>query len=260
MQKYDKIAKLLSLLGLNNKEVKVYMGLLKLGNATVSQIAHETCIARTYVYDIAEDLRKKGFLSALDRRGIRNFAALSHAELVAFIKRKNEELEMLGKKVSEAVSDFESLRQNSRQPTKVEFFSGTDGVLNIYDQIKDDLKKLKEPFEIITIFSPEKLEATFPGWFEQKKYIDVSTMMTKRDIVHESEIFNRHLKQRDEGLGKYFFKIWPKEKGEFPVDTLCWENKIAFIELSEYPTGTIIENEAVVKTFKMWFENMWGNL
>lgn len=260
MQKYDKIAKLLAPLGLNEKEVAIYVSLLKTGGATVSQIAHETGIARTYVYDIAEDLKIKGFLSMLEKRGVRTYAALSHAELVAFIKRKNEELEMLGKRVSEAVSDFESLRQGAKQPTKVEFFSGTDGVLHIYDQIKSDLKKLHEPFEIVTIFSPEKLEAAFPGWFEQKKFIDISPFMTKRDIVNESKIFRHHLHQRMEGLGKYFYKIWPKEKGEFPADTLCWGNKIAFVELSSYPTGTIIENEAVANTFRMWFENMWGNL
>ena len=260
MQKAQKIAKLLAQLDLTDKEVNVYLGLLKLGSSSASQIAHETAIARTYVYDIAEDLRKKGFLSALDRKNIRHYEALSHPELVALIKRKNEQLEQLGKEVSEAVSDFESLRQDVRQATKVEFFSGPDGVLNIYDQIKNDLKKLREPFEIITIFSPEKLEAAFPGWFEQKKYIDFPPYMTKRDIVHESEIFKKHLQQRAQSASTYAYKIWPKSKGEFPADTLCWQNKIAFVELSSYPTGTIIENEAVVKTFKMWFEEMWANL
>ena len=260
MKKQHNIANLLSKLGLNVKEVNVYMSLLKLGGATVSQIANDSGIVRTYVYDIAEDLKKKGLAGMIERRGIRTYKGLNHAELVAFVKRKSEEWETLGKEISEAVSDFDSAREHARQSTTVEFFSGAEGVLNIYDRIKSDLKKLQKPFEIITIFSPEKLEAVFPGWFEQKKYIDTSPLMTKRDIVHESEVFQKHLKQREQGLGKYFYKIWPKEKGEFPIDTLCWENKTAFIELTSYPTGTIIENEALAKTFRMWFENIWENL
>lgn len=260
MQKHSKITALLAQLGLNDKEVGAYVSLLKMGRATASEIAQESGITRTHVYTIAEDLRKRGFLSMLNQKGVRSYEALNHAELLALVKRKSEELETLGKKIGEAVSDFESLKQHGKQATKVQFFSGREGVLNIYKYINGDLKKIKEPFEIVTIFSPERLEKTFSGFFEQKKYID-APLMTKRDIINESEVFFKHLEQRQkEGLGQYFYKIWPREKSEFPADTLCWQNKIAFIELSEYPTGTIIENEAVAKTFKMWFEKMWQGL
>ena len=57
-----------------------------------------------------------------------------------------------------------------------------------------------------------------------------------------------------------FYKIWPKEKNEFPTDTLCWLNKIAYLDMKGYPSGIIIENAAMVETFTMWFRQMWDSL
>jgi hypothetical protein len=30
--------------------------------------------------------------------------------------------------------------------------------------------------------------------------------------------------------------------------------------MKDYPSGVIIENAAIVETFIMWFEQMWGSL
>ncbi len=255
----QKIHELLIQLGLNDKEARVFLSMVKLGPAPVGKVAMNSGITRTHVYDIAEELKERGFVSAVEKRGVRIYEALEHAGLLALISRKYKELEALEKKVAESVSDFEQLRAGARQKTKVRFFEGAAGVLNIYEEIKSDLRKLKEPFEIITIFSPDKLEKTFPGWFDEK-HIDIPPYMIKRDIVHESEIFSKHLKDREKSASQYSYKIWPKAKGEFPADTLCWQNKIAYVELAEYPSGVVIENEAIVQTFKMWFEKMWEGL
>lgn len=260
MDKQQKIRDFLVPLGLHEKEIAVYVALMTLGRSSVSDIAQEAKVTRTHIYGIAEELRERGFLSVIDEGGTRKYEALNHAGLVALIARKRDEMERLEKNVTNAVSDFEGLRRGQKPTTHVQFFQGKEGVLQIYEEIKRDLKKLTAPFEIITIYSPEKLEATFPGWFENKKYIDIPPLMTKRDIVTESEIFRKNLEQRAKSKSKYLYRIWPKERGEFPIDTLCWQDNVAFIELSNYPTGTIIKNDAVAKTFKLWFNQMWDSL
>ena len=56
------------------------------------------------------------------------------------------------------------------------------------------------------------------------------------------------------------YKVWPKEKGLFPTDNIAWKNKIAYIDVANYPSGIIIENESIVKTFTMWFNQLWESL
>jgi len=260
MDQQQKITHFLKELGLNEKEIAVYLSLLTLGRSHVSDIAEEAKITRTHVYTIAEELRARGFLSALEENGTRTYEALNHEGLVAFIARQRDGLTQLEQKVAASVSDFEALRRGHKPPSTVQFYQGKKEVLQIHETIRRDLKKLDAPFEIITIYSPEKLETTYPGWFENKKYIDVPPLMTKRDIVTDSEIFRRHTQQRTQSKSKYLYKVWPKRWGEFPADTLCWQDSIAFIELADYPTGTIIKNAAVANTFKLWFEQLWCSL
>lgn len=255
-----KISEILAQLGLNEKEQKVFLVLVKRGALPVGKIAMDTNITRTHIYDIAEELKEKGFVSAMEKRGVRTYEALDHAGLLALTTRKQSEFMTLEKDIAEAASDFEALRVGARQKTKVRFFEGKEGVLNIYDEITNDLRAEKETVELLTVYSPEQLEKTFPGWFAQKKFIKISPYTMKRDIVHASQLFEAHAKQRQEGVGGYSYKVWPKAQGEFPADTLCWQNKIAFVELSEYPSGVVIENEAIIKTFRMWFEKMWEGL
>ena len=162
------------------KRSKNIPNFIKNGRATVSQIARDSGVTRTHVYDIAEGMAKAGLLNMIEEHKVRHFEALSHANLVAFIERKREQLARLEKNVMESVTEFEEIKQDTKPPANVQFFSGPDGVLQIYEQINSELKKLNKPFEIVTIFSPEKLESAFPGFFEQKKYIDVPPLMTKR--------------------------------------------------------------------------------
>ena len=45
--------------GLNDREVKVYLALLKIGTSSVHSIAEKTGIIRTTVYDIIKSLIEK---------------------------------------------------------------------------------------------------------------------------------------------------------------------------------------------------------
>ena len=84
--------------------------------------------------------------------------------------------------------------------------------------------------------------------------------MKKRDILFDCEASQRYITQYSKGPTQYHFKLWPKEKGEFAVDTLIWLNKVAFTDVNDLPSGIIIENASLAITVRMWFEQMWEGL
>ena len=49
-------------LGFNEKEIKVYLSLIKNESLTAMEISQEARIDRTTTYDILESLEKKGFI------------------------------------------------------------------------------------------------------------------------------------------------------------------------------------------------------
>jgi sugar-specific transcriptional regulator TrmB len=68
--------------GLSEKETKLYLAALQCGEATVAAVAQHAGIERTTVYNLLDDLRKKGLLSFTKRRGIQYVSALPPRVLV----------------------------------------------------------------------------------------------------------------------------------------------------------------------------------
>ena len=256
----QKIKEILTGIGLRDKEVQVFLSLLKRGSGTVGQIALDSGVTRTHIYEILEQLEKQGLVTQVKTAGVRRYEAIGHAALLANLARRQRHLQQLEKSLVAAASDFDALQVGVRQKTAVRFFDGPEGIHSMYAEIKSDLKKQKEPSELLTIFSPGLVERALPGWLAAEEYIDVPTVMRKRGILSDSEITREYLEKMKLSVSTHAYKVWPKERGEFPVDTLCWRNKLAFIDLVGYPSGIIIENPAMVQVFTMWFSFMWESL
>lgn len=251
----SQIKQILQNLKLSQKEVEVFLGLLKLGKGTAARISRESGITRTHIYDIVKDLISKGLVSEIEERGVKTYEAVDHAGLLAFVSREQKELQKMEKKIGQMASEFNALQVGAKQKTKVRFFDGVEGVKNIYEEIRQDLQKPQAPFEVLTIFSPANLERVIPDF----QYLNYPNMIG-RDIVAADEFLPAYLEQMKKNANSISYKIWPKEKGLFPTDNIAWKNKIAYIDLVGYPSGIIVENEAMVKTFTLWFEQMWGSL
>lgn len=254
------IEQLLSELGLSEKETAVYMSLLKLGIASASEIARESGVTRTHIYDIAESLRRRGVVTETTEANVRKFEALDQAGLLAHLSRRQKELERLSNKLRHASADFAALRQKGTQRPSVRFFEGPEGIKNIYEEIRRDLIRHGKPTELLTIFSPAQVEQAMPGWFEAEEYIDVGPQVNKRGIVYDSPLFRSYLERMKHSSVQHAYKLWPEELGEFPSDTLCWLDKMTYIDLVDYPYGFVIENAAMTKSFRMWFYQMWDTL
>ncbi|MSU75315.1 MAG: hypothetical protein EXS55_02270 [Candidatus Magasanikbacteria bacterium] len=249
------LKQLLLKLNLNEKEALIFLSLVKLGSATASALGRDSGVTRTHIYDLVQSLVQKGLVSEVEERGVKTYQAVDHAGLLAFVSREQNELKQIEKKIVEAASDFKSLQLGAEQKTKVRFFDGVEGVKNIYEEIRKDFEKQPERFELLTIFSPQNVETIMPG-FQFFSFPNA----TVRDIVSADAHLAEYEKQMKLAGNDVSYKVWPKEKGAFPTDNIAWKNKIAYIDLVGYPSGIIIENESIVKTFTMWFNQLWESL
>lgn len=241
-------------LKLSEKEVDLFISLVRLGKGTAAAIGRASGITRTHVYGLITGLVEKGLVSEIEERGIKTYEPVDHAGLLAFVSREQKQLQKIEKKLAEAASAFNALQVGNKEKTKVRFFNGVDGVKNIYAEIDQDIKKQKEPFEFLSFFSPEQLNTIIPEF----QYF-TSPQMKGREIVVADKMIEEYKKQIGE-LPNMQHKLWPKERGLFPTDTLVWKNKLAYIDLSGYPSGIIIENDAMAISFTMWFNAIWDSL
>jgi hypothetical protein len=206
-------------------------------------------------------LARRGLVTEREERGVRKFEAIDYTGLLAHVSRKKRELQNIETGIIKSVSLFHGLHAGRQQKTKVHFYDGVEGAKNILNEIRGDLEKLKTPYTFRSMFSMDKMESLLPGFLEHHQHIYFEPYMTKYSIICESPLLGEFLKKvKSHQDKKFHYRIWPKEKKEFPTDTLCWLNKLALIDLVDYPSGIIIENSAMMESFVLWFEQMWGSL
>ena len=91
----SKIKKGLVIIGLTNLEADVYLKLLKLKKAKVSQLAKATKITRTQLYPLLEKLIKKGVVKKIDKKVI-IYKAVETDKMISLLhKWKNEQIALL---------------------------------------------------------------------------------------------------------------------------------------------------------------------
>ncbi len=253
------VEEILKDLGLTENEARVFLGAVKAGLSPISRVAHEAGIARTYVYELVQQLKQKGLLAEVEERGVKKIQALDYGGLLAYVGRRQRDLQALEKELEKSEGEFKALCSGLPQKTKVRFFEGVEGIKSINAEIKKDLEKLKIPYQFYVVFSADRMEAVLPGWIEENRHIYFDTLMKKFCIISDTPLLPKFL-EKSQTQKNMFKKIWLKEFGEFSTDTLCWQNKIAYLDMKDNPSGIIIENFAVVQTFVMWFKQMWGNL
>src|SRR3989344_3270554 len=79
-------------LGLADEEVKVYLGMLKIGSNLASKISEETRINRSHVYQLLERLIAKGFVSYAIKENRKYFSAVNPEKLIQIVKEREQKL------------------------------------------------------------------------------------------------------------------------------------------------------------------------
>ena len=130
-------------IGLSDAETAVYMALLSLGPQPASVAAKKSGLKRAHTYNVLEDLIRSGIVQEFTKSGIKYFTCLPPQVLVTILEQREQELDARKKKLLEVLPDLEHIRNPAILQPKVRFFSGIDGIKQIYeDTIREPKKDL----------------------------------------------------------------------------------------------------------------------
>lgn len=242
---------LLTGFGLKVQEAKIYLACLKLGQSTVSQIAKEAGIQRTFVYDILDNLKKRGLISSIDLAGKKRFQAVSIESLKSLLKEKFDRFEAF-------IPELKSLEKLPGK-ANVRFFEGKEGSIAA---IKDALNQ-PPGSEILCISNAEGAylnEKEMDQWYIDER---VKRGITMRFIAPDNPATMQFVKK--DKKHKRVTRVVPNELFPFEADINIYGNeqsssphKVAIASLNEKEiVGMIIESESIAKTMKMIFELAW---
>lgn len=231
--------KVLKDLGLNEREVQVYIALLKEKSCTASKLAKIAKINRTTTYLELENLMKLGLVSYVIKDSKRYYQVAPPEKFIEIIDEKK-------KKFKEILPKLKNL-QKTPQPFSIEVFEGKEGIKTFYQDIYNSAKE----FLVLgaTGKATEVLEYSYPHFINKF----VKRKIKERAIANTNakEIMSKHPK-------KYFQVRYLSKKFDAMVTTIIYKEKVAIQSLQKNNIYVvIISDNLLYKTYKNYFECLW---
>lgn len=236
--------KVLEMLGLNEKEAKVYLALLQMGQGTVPAISTRAGTKRPTTYLILDELRKKDLVMLLPRKIKAIYTAKSPEVL---LEEQREKEELIVQKMPELLAIYNS----KKEKPKVIFYQGKKQILELYHKEIFKSESL-DIFCSIKSIHPEVLSGIW--WFleviEKKKIPTREILQSDQESIKYAEDYASEVHQ---------VRIMPKEL-KIPTDNIIFQNKLAIFSYKDEPMVVVIESSDVAETYRSMFEMVWNSI
>jgi sugar-specific transcriptional regulator TrmB len=241
---------LLRRIGLNEKEVQIYLTLLELGPSPVRSIAVKSRINRGTAYEILKSLIDRGLVSYFEKTRHQHFAAEDPSKLLALVEYRSRELIQTKAQLVEILPLLEGRQGKPGGRPRVRFFEGTRGVRTILEDVLETMRDQEEKLYRVYSFADVR-EHLYVGF---------------RDFVDRRIKLGIHVKTIALGPGGKLWGLderrWLKGADGALTYQLVYADKFAMISLDEggNPVTSLVEDPKIADTQRVIFDNLWGLL
>jgi len=240
---------ILKKLGLNDKEIKIYLSLLEYGASSVRDLATTSKINRGTVYDILKKLQDEGLVSYYHEETKQKFVAEDPEKLLDLLKEKQKELEKNQKNIKNLIPELKALQEKGDEHPTSKLHEGRKGIKEILEDVLEVVsKKEKEYFIYSATNSSDDINKAMPNFTKSRirKKIKVKAIsLAKGGKIH--------------GLDE---RRWLGTEDESATFVIIYSGRCAFISRDSKgkPVGVIIENKMIYETQRIIFLRLWDLL
>lgn len=240
----ENLISVLTKFGLSEKESKVYLACLELGEATAYDIALKTHLPRTLIYDLFKRLIERGIASFIIRNKKKYFSVVSPEELIQLLKEKEEILK----------ANLESLKRIQKKKTelpKVNVHIGMEGIKTALDDIlKSDVK------EFYTFGSSGTSFDVMPYYILHWHIRRIKKKIKGKMIYNDTKETKKRIEKYPETLKFIKYRFLPVKYAS-PTVFIIYNNKLIIVYWTKEPVAIIIESKEIVRNQKQYFEQLW---
>ncbi|MFA5937306.1 MAG: helix-turn-helix domain-containing protein [Candidatus Paceibacterota bacterium] len=232
--------------GFSDKEVAIYLALLKLGHGTVSEITRGANISRTYGYPILDSLSARGLASISGKEPKQEYFAESPNKLFKYLENEFELQKKLLGQVKELLPELIVLHNVEDRP-KIRFYEGTEGIKEVYENT------LTSKGEVMGFATYEELHKAMPHYFPDYYLRRAKKGIFGRGIITDTPEGRVRNKFNDKEAREIRFV--PKEYYFYPEIDI-YDNKVMIASWRE-KLGIIIESDEIADALKKIFKLAW---
>jgi len=235
------LTKKLEEIGLNEKEAKVYIAVLELGEGSASEIAKKSEVNRATTYFTLENLMKIGLVSASNEEKKQKFVPEDPSQLENIITKQQQALEQKKKGLKNVVEELNSINSASIKKPIVKYYLGKEGIMRMASSYLEVKEK-----EMFIAFSADTLHRFLTE--------EDLTQLRKKRIAQNTYSNTLYTSEKSEALQHKNADIFKVDDKKFPFkgDVAIYDDKIRLTSFEDQ-IGIIIENESIATTLKSIF-------
>ena len=231
---------------MNEKQAKIYLASLELGETTIKEIAKKAEIKRTTIYDLIDEMLESGLLKQTIKGTRKKFIAASPEELQLLVQKREALL-------SQIMPALNSMSNVGNVKPKIRFYEGQEGLGEIYADT------LKYSSEILAFASDDVVKVLGMDWATHYIKQRAQKRIYYKGIIPRSALIEKEFASKNQEQLRSIKMIDGKK---YPLSNeimIYGHQKIAIISAKD-AMGIIIESAEIYRTQKSLFELLWDSL
>lgn len=239
-----KLLKLLSDLGLSDKEAALYLSSLALGPTTVQKLALHAGVKRTTVYSVLETLKLKGIINEqISGFKVRYVASPPSALRSLMINRLSV--------LEDAMPELSALYNLPAGEGLIKHYEGLDAVKSLYEDVLSAVRAGQDYLVLTDLLRWQRLDARFFGDFASRR--------ARRNVcLRVLSVHSAHAAKKARGeeyAGK--MRLLPVDM-KITTNLVITPQCVVFHQLEPPIEAIMLNNRSVINLQKEMFEMIWN--
>lgn len=241
------IRPLLSRLGLDEREIEVYLALLSLKCARASAVAKAARQSRSHTYLILRDLIEKGLVSEVERGKIIHFIAEPPQRLIGYLEHQEQEIAQLKPLVEGALPLLQAMTSPLEGQPRVTMTHGMSGMKQLYkDILREGYSAFFDPAVMYEQFGENNVMLLINKHIDYRGRDLLVPGPAAERFVEEMQIYDGHeVRLLPEGI-------------DFKTDIIIFSDTVCFFAYDDEQTIVRLQNKKIANGMLAIFEAMWS--
>lgn len=236
----------LQTIGLNEKESKVYLASLELGQSTVQDISKKAGVNRATAYFVIEALMKMGLMSSFHKGKKQYFIAADPDRLIEILEQEKTTLENRAKGLKKLLPQLQSINNKQTDRPVVKYYEGKEGIVSMVEEF------MKNATGVVNMaYSVDAVNNIFTQEERGKVRSKRVSKKIKTRVIYTYK--NGIIESTPDGERK---KI-PFEKFPIKCDIAVYGDKIRIASLGKRLVGIVIEDKEIAESFTAILNLAW---
>ncbi|MEI7890496.1 MAG: helix-turn-helix domain-containing protein [bacterium] len=233
-------------IGINEKEAKIYLATLELGQSTVQQVAQKAAVNRATAYFIIDALMQRGLVSSFYKGKKQYFIAADPERLLEILEQEKESIEKKKENLKKLLPQLQSLNNKNADKPVVKYYEGKEGILATVEEFTKSAKG-----KVYMAYSVDEVNSVFtPRDRERARARRINNKITTQVIYTYK---NGKLENTPDGERR---KV-PFDKFPISIDIAIYDNKLRIASLKDRLAGIVIEDVEIANSLQAIMKLAW---